>query len=262
MKPYLIPFILALVIIGGLIFTNQPQTTLAGSVQPTVQQAAQAYEASQFAAASQAYQQVVNQGIQNGELYYNLGNAYFKQGDLGRAILNYRRAAQLSPRDEDIRANLALAQEQTIDQLNPADQSLINQIAQFSATWLSLNETALVALTVWFLLTGCLMALRQPGLGRFREGLQYVSLLVGLCLIGLLTILASRLYVAQTQPAGIVIAEQVDVSSGPGRQYVTEFTLHSGTEVKLLEIRPDWVRLALPGEQLQGWVPATTVEKI
>ena len=54
----------------------------------------------------------------------------------------------------------------------------------------------------------------------------------------------------------------MNVTSGPGEQYVTEFTLHSGAEVRLIERRDYWVRLALPGGQLQGWVPAEAVEAV
>ena len=74
------------------------------------------YEDGQFAQAAQAYQQLADQGFADSALFFNLGNAYFKQGDYGRAILNYRRAEQLAPRDEDIAANLALARAQRVDQ--------------------------------------------------------------------------------------------------------------------------------------------------
>ena len=65
-----------------------------------------------------------------------------------------------------------------------------------------------------------------------------------------------------TGTEGIVVAEEVDVTSGPGSQYVTEFTLHSGAEVDLLESSGNWARLVAPGTDLEGWVPASAVEAV
>ena len=60
----------------------------------------------------------------------------------------------------------------------------------------------------------------------------------------------------------VIVASEVEVTSGPGAQYVTEFTLHNGAEVNLVEARGNWVRQALPGAELEGWVPASAIEPI
>ena len=72
----------------------------------------------------------------------------------------------------------------------------------------------------------------------------------------------SRLHLGNTQPEAVVVAQEVGVTSGPGSQYVIEFTLHSGTEVGLVETRKSWARLALSSGELQGWVPASAVETV
>jgi uncharacterized protein YgiM (DUF1202 family) len=95
-----------------------------------------------------------------------------------------------------------------------------------------------------------------------REGLQYVLIVSVLVLVVSIVGLGSRMHVESAQPEAVVVAEEVNVTSGPGTQYVTEFTLHSGTEVQLLEIRANWARLTLVGDQLQGWVPANAVEAV
>ncbi|NJN94350.1 MAG: tetratricopeptide repeat protein [Anaerolineales bacterium] len=75
------------------------------------------YEAGDYAEASAIYEAILDSGLSHSSVYYNLGNAYFKQGDLGRAILNYRRAQSLDPRDGDIAVNLSIARAQTVDKL-------------------------------------------------------------------------------------------------------------------------------------------------
>ncbi len=265
MKQTLISISIALFIVAGLLLTNQPaSTTRAISVAGVMQSATQAYEAGKFPEAASAYQQLVDQGTKNGELYYNLGNAYFKQGDLGRAILNYRRAARLLPRDSDVQANLTLAFSQTKDQQAQAGGTTISRLTKLAERWLTLNEMAVIALSLWFGVSILLLALSKEHPPRLKEGLQYGVIVTVLALCLSVAALGSRLYEEWTEPAGIVVANAVDVTSGPGKQYTTEFTLHSGTEIKLLEYRGEWVRLALAseGEQLQGWMPTQAVEAV
>ncbi len=271
MKRLLFSTLLALVIIIGFVIKPEipnPQSPIPNAMRS----ATQFYESGQFAEAAQAYQQLVDQGIKNGALYYNLGNAYFKLGDVGQAILNYRRAARWIPRDADVQANLALALSQTKDQQTLVGGTTLNRLAKITEQWFTLDEMAITALSLWFLLALLLLAIRihsgtrlhHLGYKRLVEGLPYAAMLT-LLLVGLFGVaLGSRLVEEWNSPTAIIIAKVIDVTSGPGKQYTTEFTLHGGTEVKLIEQRGDWTRLVLPseGEQLQGWISTQAVEQI
>jgi len=236
----------------------------------TMHTANQLYESGQYAQAAQGYQQLADQGFADSALYYNLGNAYFKQGDYGRAILSYRRAAQLAPRDADIQTNLNLVRGQVIDQFEDnveetaaTSQGFVSGLGKATQAWLTLNELAMITLGVWFLFSVLVIVMSnlRKG-GSLREVLQYVLVTTSLVLtIGIVS-LGSRLYVEHNNPEGVIVAGETAVTSGPGPQYVTEFSLHSGTEVKLVEQRENWVRLAVPASDLQGWVPANAVEEI
>lgn len=83
-----------------------------------IQQGNRYYQKQDYNQAVQSYLKVLNEGYESAELYYNLGDAYYREGKLGYAILNYERALKLSPGDDDIRHNLALANSRTIDRLN------------------------------------------------------------------------------------------------------------------------------------------------
>ncbi len=118
----------------------------------TMGTAGQLYEMGQYTQAAQAYQQLVDQGFADSALFYNLGNAHFKQGDYGRAIVNYRRAQELAPRDADIKANLALARAQAVDEFEAAENGGVLSLAGRSVkSWFSLNEVAMAALGAWIL---------------------------------------------------------------------------------------------------------------
>jgi len=222
------------------------------------------YEKGQYVPAAQAYEQLVGQGYADSALFYNLGNAYYKAGDQGRAILNYRRAQRLAPRDPDIEANLNLARAQAVDRFEAAPQGgLLEQIGQAVQGWFSLNQLAMVVLGAWMLFMFVLiLRFNARPHGRWRQGLHYALVAVGVVLIVGLLATGSYLYAASQPPAGVVVATEVNITSGPGAQYVTEFTLHSGAEVSLIEQRGNWVRLALPGEELEGWAPSSAVEEV
>jgi tetratricopeptide (TPR) repeat protein len=221
------------------------------------------YEAGSYAEAASMYQQLVDAGYVDSAVFYNLGNAYFKVGEIGRAILNYRRAEVLAPRDADVRANLAVARGLAVDQLQSSGPSVLAQLSQLSARWLTLNELAALALALWvvlFLLLALFLFSRRGS--HLREAAMYLVVLVGLLVLAAGLTLGSRLYLVQSRPDAVIVAVETDVTSGPGSQYVVEFNLHTGAEVVQLEQRGSWTRLALPGSDLQGWAPSSDVEVI
>ncbi|RMF01480.1 MAG: tetratricopeptide repeat protein [Chloroflexi bacterium] len=220
------------------------------------------YEAGEYQQAIDIYQTILDAGIEDSAIYYNLGNAYFKQGDLGRAILNYRRAYRLDPRDSAITANLAIARLQTLDRLDNNTGGGLTNLVQVAEEWLTLREAAMLALFLWLLTSGLLTAAILSR--RFRKVALWSAAVTGFFLVAGLFSMANRYYTESTYPAAVVVAREVDVTSGPGtsEQYVVEFNLHAGAEVQVVNIRPNWRQIALPGNDFQGWVPADAVEQV
>ncbi|MCP4542339.1 MAG: tetratricopeptide repeat protein [Chloroflexi bacterium] len=246
--------ILILLLVG--LFACAPQTTSGAQMA----EANQLYETGQFVEAATAYQALVDAGVQDGTLYYNLGNAYFKAGDLGRAILNYRRAQVLLPRDSDVVANLQLARTQTTDRLETDDGGvLVSFVQRVLIEWTTLDEASAITLGLWVLL--CILVVLTILWPRGRQGLYYVAAVVAVLLVlGMLSV-GIRVSEMRGSAAAVVVAQSVEVRSGPGTDYLAEFSLHTGAEVRVLEQRDDWARIALPGD-LQGWVPGETVKKL
>lgn len=268
MKQTITIFAVIILTVTGLFLANQALTLAKSSATAgqAMLTANQLYETGQFVQAAQAYEQLVNQGYSSGALYYNLGNAYFKQDNYGQAILNYRRAEQLAPRNADIEANLNMARAQmagSVEASPETNSTFIKRIAGFTQEWITLNELAFAALAAWigFVLLVIIVTSLKKGY-TLREGVQYVlvatSLVLALGLVGL----GARLYVENVHPEGVVVANEANVTSGPGSQYVTEFTLPGGVEVDILETRENWVRLAVPNSELQGWTPANAVTAV
>ena len=222
----------------------------------------QRYERGEFAEAVQQYEALVGAGYREASVYYNLGNSYLEDGDLGRAVLNYLRAEELSPRDPDIIANLDLARSRTVDQLQAEGDSLVASVADFGRQWATTTEYGLAALLLWAIVglaVGALIirpAIRRRSFLRGGAVIAFVAMLIPLVL------LLSMVYSNPYANTGVVTARTVEVLSGPGQQYGEEFALHSGAQVRLVDSRHGWLQVALPGGELQGWLPAHTVEAV
>lgn len=250
---------LAFALLLAVFTTNQAKPLLD---RETMSRANQLYENGRYSEAVQTYQQLVDQNYVDSSLFYNLGNAHYRRDELGKAILNYERAALLAPRDGDIQANLAYAREQAHDQYETEANSPLEQWTQAASSKLTLNEMSILALVSFWLLALLFILYRHSRNPGLQKGLRYIFVFT-LVIFALSTFtLGSRVYAESSNPAAIVTVESVDVVSNPGEGGVTQFTLHSGAQVILLETRGQWVWLSLPGDQFQGWVPIEAVEAV
>ena len=250
---------LALVLLLAVFIPNQAKPLLD---RETMLRANQLYENGRYSEAAQTYQQLVDQDYADGSLFYNLGNTHYRRGDLGKAILNYERASLLAPRDGDIQSNLAYARAQAIDQYETEANSPLEQWTQTASSKLTLNEMSILTLVLFWVLTGLFILFLHSEGHRRQKWLRY-ALVFSLLIFALSAFtLGERIYTETTSPPAIVTVESVEVVSNPGEGGVTQVTLHSGAQVILLEIRGQWARLSLPGDQFQGWVPVGTVEEV
>lgn len=204
------------------------------------------YYEGKFADAAGAYDRLVQSGQRSASLYFNLGNAFFKSGQVGRAIAAYRQAQLLAPRDPDVRANLQFSRNQV------QGPTLSSTAWQRWSGRLSLNEwTLLAAGSLWFFLL--LLALLQwrPQLIRpLRNG----ALALGLATLLLCSCLGAIVYDNQSKnQVAIVIAPEAVVRVGPLDTAPNAFTVHDGAELRVLDKREDWLQVTT-GPQRNGWI--------
>ena len=149
-----------LALLAGLLFTVRSSSATTQVNTQAVAAANQLVNAGHYAEAAQMYEQLAAQNPRDAALLYNLGNAYFVQGDVGRALLAYQRAAALAPRDADISANLGLAQQTLGVAGNPAS-GFVARLAWTASRWLTADEMALLALGAWFAVGLIVLAVRS-----------------------------------------------------------------------------------------------------
>ena len=220
------------------------------------------YERGEYAEAAHMFEALIDRGYQDAAVYYNLGNTYLESGDLGRAVLNYLRAEEHSPRDPDILANLELARSRTVDQIEAEGDTLVASISDFGRQWATAGEFGAAAFLLWAasaLAVGALIL--RPTLPR-RAILRSGAAVAFAAMLASLVLLLSMLYSNPYDNTGVVTVRTVEVLSGPGPQYQETFALHSGAQVRLVDSRHGWLRVALPGGELQGWAPSHAIEAV
>ena len=215
-----------------------------------------AYEEGDYPGALGLYEAVIERGIANGYVFFNLGNAYLRNGELGRAIASYRRALALLPREQDAQANLEFARKSRRDDLAPPSPAPILRTLFFWHYSLSRAELMRVAVLTNLLMWGVAVLLLYR---RRSEVLRW--LLVGLSVI--LVASAGSLLVRGVKPrrVAVVIPQEIDARSGTDLNTVVRFKLHAGTEVLATGVREGWIQIELPDGQ-RGWIESGHAELV
>lgn len=216
----------------------------------------QLYEAGRFAEAAKAYQAIVDRGFESASLYFNLGNAYLKSGELGEAIVSYERARALAPRADDIRENLERARSLAVDVVpEPSGSIFLARLAALK-DWLSPGEAlAAASLGLWLALT---TAAATRLLSRGRRWARAIALACVGFLVLTSTLAAIKVAEAARRELAVVVVREVPVRTGPGENYTVRFNLHEGTTVRVLRTAGEFQEIELTAET-GGWVPNAAV---
>ena len=244
-----------------LIFIFTLSISVIGSclAQSTFEEANTLYADGNYTDAIAAYEYLL-QEKPTAELFYNLGNAYFRQNELAHAILNYERALRLRPYWKDARYNLRFAQSRIIDNIEDKDAFFVSQ-------WITslrnlLNESTWTLLSiVFFLLTlagGFLFAFSHlTGCRKAGFHTAWIALLLSLCSIGF----AASLHHRDTVRAEAVIMQGiVNAKASPDKSGTDLFTLHEGTKVTIRSTLNDWAEVTVGDNR--GWIRLNTLERI
>jgi tetratricopeptide (TPR) repeat protein len=217
------------------------------------------FEARRYDSAKVCYAEALATGQESAALYFNLGNAYFRTGDLGRAILYYLRAQRLEPADDDIRANLEFAKRYTSIQmegvrLNPVSSFFVTIVAPYN-----LHQLAWLASMCFVLL--CVVLIVRYGFGR-RGALLRAAITVGVTLLVVSSLLTPVKYNADyLTRRGVIVAEECTVRTGPSLSSETELEAVPGLIVEILDETGDFVNVLFENKR-RGWIEKDLVAVI
>jgi len=217
----------------------------------TFADAARAYDANQLPKAIRGWQALVDEGQALPEVLFNLGNAHYRNGDLGEAILAYRRAQRLAPRDPDIRANLGFAAQSAGIEL-PARKPLAALLLDFSrAEWLGFG-------TACFWMLGLTLAawIVWP---RFRFAWRPAAAALAALLLVALAGLAAYRDLARRPECVVRVANQ-KVLSSPLETATPLLALPAGALVRQVDERGQWIEVQ--ADAVRGWLPAAALAPV
>ncbi|MBR3976228.1 MAG: tetratricopeptide repeat protein [Bacteroidaceae bacterium] len=220
-----------------------------------------AYEEKRYSDAIAIYEEAIKGGNESKQLYYNLGNAYFRNNETGRAILNYERALRLDPADEDVKANLEFANKLTKDEV--AEEYEIFLVTWWKAfvNMLSTDTWAIVAVMAFAVsLAGLVMMFLSKNSTVRNSGITASAVCFVICIIANFAAYSSYSRMTDNSKA-IVLKEEVSVMSAPGASAVLT-KVHEGRKLNATdETTGRWTKIELEDGTV-GWVMNSDIERI
>jgi tetratricopeptide (TPR) repeat protein len=240
-----------------------PVFVLANDVEKIFEEANELFKSNEFSTAIEKYESIEMQGFRSPELYYNLGNAYYKINKPGKAILNYERALLISTAESrsDIKYNLELARKSLTDEIEILPQFFLKRWKNNLRQLASSDAWSILALLLfWIGVGGFVVWLKATS--RQQKKIGFVA---GVAIFILSTI---PFYLAKdssrmerSSSLAVIMATEVNLRSAPDEVSNSVFLLHEGTSVELLDQIGEWYKVKLLNGE-QGWLPMETLEKV
>ena len=245
-----------LIIFSILILVNN--AAKADHNQHVFEQANKLYQQEKYEQAITKYLEIINNGYESWQLYFNLGNAFYRTGQFGKAILYYERAYKLNPKNEDVGFNLRLANTKVVDNIKtPPLTEIFYNVKHF------LSMGALIWLTIGFYLG--LIAIIIIKILLRRDRVQRLLKIVMIPVVVVLLIVASVFIMRVNEDTkvkcAILMADKVDVLGEPSVNGTELFSLHEGAKFKIEEYSGEWAKIRLADGNV-GWLKKAVFEII
>jgi len=234
---------------------------IAQNIDDTFYAANDFYKNEKFEKAIELYLQIASQGKISTELYYNLGNSYYKINKVGPAIYYYEKALKINPLNEDVKNNLIFAKRLALDNIEELPQNIFQKFIKKYLQELSYNQWAMVAVVFSFLT--CILFLlfyfaNSSSIKRMFFGLSVLSFL---SLIVSFSITYNQFSFKKNNKEAIVFVEKTSVRNAPTTNSDEVFILHEGTKVIVLDALDNWKKIKLADGKL-GWILAKEIKEI
>lgn len=233
----------------------------ASGEQSLVEQGNTAYTDGLYTDAATAYRKVVESGYESPELFYNLGNTYFKLDDFPRAILWYERALRLDPSNEDIHHNLQVANSKIPDKIDAIPELFYQKWFRGIVRLFPVNQWAILTIASFLLsLISISFYLMSRNMFLRKTGFWAAGLFLVLTIFTVACSVSEYHQLKNTREA-IVFDPTITVKSSPDDKSVDLFVLHEGTKVQILDRIGVWYEIRIANGSV-GWLPESSLEKI
>ncbi len=244
-----------------LVLSFQLKAAPADSLQKYVETGNALYGQDKYAEAIAAYNKVLNQGYENGVLYYNLGNAYYRLGKLGYARLFYEKALKLLKNDEDLKHNLQLLQLKLVDKIKVPPKFILYRWRDAVLDLFSMRfATWAVVILFWLAIAFAIVRLLLKKYYKL-EMIELFHKIILTIFVFFLFIFMQKVYFAETRKFGVIMEPSVTVYAEPNVHGTEVFVIHEGTKIKIERKNNDWYEIKL-ADGKSGWVENKKLEII
>ncbi len=233
----------------------------ATNTEETIKAANNAYNQSLYDSALVTYQKVLDAGYESGELYYNIGNSYYKNNDIASAILYYEKAKKLIPNDESTEYNLNIANSMIVDKIEKVPELFYKVWWNFFYNFMGSDAWAVFALISFSLLVITIGLFIITNTRINRKVSFYVSVLLLLVTITSSTLAYQKYYYNIEHKEAIVFDLSITVKSSPTQNAVDLFVIHEGTKVRIIDKIDNWVEIKIKNGSI-GWLPEKSIKEI
>lgn len=234
---------------------------IAADAQQVFQEANQAYTSGNFSLAVEKYEAILKENAFSKELYYNLGNSYFRLNYIGKAIVNFERALRLAPSDRDIEHNLDFARGRITEDIEPISQFFLLRWWNVLRDNLSADSWSfLTLLFLWLGIAGVIVWLLGQERHLKKQGFIGGSILIPLSILFYLLAQEAHNEVVSSHYA-IIVAQNTPFLPSPDANTVPIALLHEGIKVEILDRLTHYFKVRLPNGE-EGWMEETVIEKI
>lgn len=225
------------------------------------EQANTLYNEGDYLQAIEAYQKIEKSGVHSAALYYNLGNAYYKQNQVANSIYYFEKALLLSPDDQDIRNNLNFARNMTIDAIETIPPSGFAKLVENELGNLSYNTWGKFAIGFIVLFVTAFLLYYFSVQQNRKRAFFAISITALICSLASLGLAYHQFAKAESQKPAIVFSPEVNVKTEPNNRSEASFVLHEGTKVQVLDTMGAWKKIRLADGKI-GWLPADDIKEI
>lgn len=243
------------ILIFSLFSSHSSQSETVENINQLYSSANKEYKSANYLKAEEEYKKILNSGINNGYVFFNLGNTYFKLNQNGQALANYLKAQNLLPRETKINKNL----NQLYEKINyePSNFDKFSSLFKF----FSLKEITILFLIVWFLIF-LLFLIKKSSNISILKNLNKINGLMTFLFIFFLYFSASlafRLFISFENKA-VVVVQEADVKVSNNISDITLFKVKESQIISIIDEQGDWAKVS--SEDNKGWINKSSIEKI
>lgn len=217
------------------------------------------YKQQNYEKAIEYYKTLEKYNLISSELFYNLGNSYYKLNKVGPSIYYYEKALKLNPLNKDVQNNLVFARRLALDNIEELPKTVFQKLNSRYLQKLSYNQWAIVSIVFCALVSLLFLLFYFSNQPRSKRTFFVTSLISFLFLIISLTITYNQFSYFKNNKVAIVFAEETEVRNAPSLNSEEVFTLHEGTKVIVLDTIDDWKKIKIADGKI-GWIIAGDIQ--